>query len=182
MAVPCNAVLGMAVPCCAWSCLAVPCSATLCHAVPCHALPGCALPCHIVVPDSAMVPLTRLGGRFGAEQVATSRSHWRVSSSQHPSGDSGDKEHIGTHRCSPGTVGSPVPCTCRQVGDSGCLCVHEQQVLQGGRAQAAVSLQGMGATSLTHLSPGLTVRLRCGVLSTTRRLSAAQHRGGSSSV
>lgn len=56
--------------CCAWLHIAVP---------------------YPTVPHGAKALLTRLGGWWGAEQVATSRSHWRVSSSQHPSGDPGEQ-------------------------------------------------------------------------------------------
>lgn len=127
---------------------AVPCQGCviLDLAVPHHTMPPYATPHHAMcatlscawlnttvpyptVPHSARALLTRLGGWWGAEQVATSRSHWRVSSSQHPSGDPGDRTHVGDHSCSLGYCGWLVPCTCCQVGDGGRLRIHKQQVL-----------------------------------------------------
>ena len=125
--------LGLALPTCV-----MPCHSTIHHAMLCLLMLCCAMPCcawlHIAVPYQAVLCgaralLTRLGGWCGAEQVATSRSHWRVSSSQHPSDDPGDREHASACRGSQGTAGSLVSRTCCQVGDSGCLCVHKQQVL-----------------------------------------------------
>lgn len=90
--------------CCAWLHIAVP---------------------YPTVPHGARALLTRLGGWWGAEQVATSRSHWRVSSSQHPSGDPGDRTHVSVHSCSLEHHGWLVPRTCRQVGDGGRLHIHK---------------------------------------------------------
>lgn len=53
-----------------------------------------------------------------------------------------------------GTTGSLAQHTCCQVGDGGCLCVHKQQVLRGGRAQAAASPRGAGAMSLSPCAQG----------------------------
>lgn len=78
--------------------------------------------------------LTRLGGRCGAEQVATSRSHWMVSSSQHPSGDPGDSSELAVpdaHPAHQSDVSSRSPRTGSEVGDGGSLCIHQQQVLCG---------------------------------------------------
>lgn len=122
-AMPCHAVLRNTVLGCA-----MPGHAWLCHAMLCHTIRSPTTLCH-ATPRGARVLLTRLGGWCGAEHVATSRSHWRVSSSQHPSGDPRDRDHISACRCSPGHCGQPMPHTCRQVGDGGCLRVHQQQVL-----------------------------------------------------
>ena len=186
----CHATLNLALLCLAAHCHTILCYALPCHAMLCLVMPSCAMLCyawlHIAVPYHAVscgarALLTRLGGRCGAEQVATSRSHWRVSSSQHPSGDPGDREHAGARGCSPGHCGWPsttyLPSGWRRWLP---LCPRAAAPARGQSTGSHIITGCWGHVPSPRL-PGLTVRLRCGVPSTARRLSAAQHRGGSAS-
>lgn len=210
-AILCPVILLCAMPCSPWPRRAVPRSVVPCHtvplmprrakAVPCSAVSDCAMPCHTVphhtfavlccarlrfaVPYHAAAPrgaralLTRLGGRCGAEQVATSRSHWRVSSSQHPSGNPGDRQ-----QCWRSTMLTRAPRAARCHVPAVRLVMVAASVSTSSRSCTGshVTTGRRGHVPGPPCPPGLTVRLRCGVPSTARRLSAAQHRGGSTSV